>query len=715
MLFPRRATLLVVVAAAALPGVAIAGATSSPTFAADVAPILYEHCLPCHHSGGAAPFSLEKYEDARQRASLIARVTRSRYMPPWKPDAGTVAFAGERRLTDAQIQLLQEWSSAGAPAGDHSTLPPAPRRSPGWQLGTPDLVITLPAYTLGADGTDVFRNFVVPIPGSDTRFVRSVEFRPSSIALHHANIRLDRTRRSRALDEADSAPGYEGIILRSADYPDGHFLGWTPGQAPPLAPRGLAWRLEASSDFVVQLHMQPTGKAETVQPQIGLFFTDEAPSQLPLMLRLGRQTIDLGAGVRDYTSADSYTLPVDVELHALQPHSHSRATRVKAWADLPDGTTRDLLSISQWDFRWQNVYRLAAPMWLPAGTRLRTEYRFDNSATNPRNPVVPPRRVVWGFRSADEMADVWMQVMTRSASDRETLQRDFRQKAAAEDIAGGETQLAVDPSNAALHDDVAVLYLELGNPDAARRHFEAAARLRPQSAVAQYNVGTALEALQRYDEAAKRYRAALALDPAYARAHVNLGNMLLLDGHVTEAADHYRATLESDPRNVEAHNNLGRALGLQGQRTSAIGHLREALRLGPTASTHVNLAQLLLEEGQTDEAIASFRSAMALNPSWSVPPAGLSWIFSSHPDAAQRRPDEAIVLAERAVSLATGNEAMMLDALAAAYASAGRFADAVAKAEQAAALARRAGATALAAEIEKRLALYRRGRIYVPQ
>ena len=711
MLITRRAT-VAAAAAAALTGASIVVAAGSPTFAGDVAPILFEHCLPCHHAGGPAPFSLERYTDARQRASVIASVTRSRYMPPWKPDAGVGSFVGERRLTEAQIDLLQEWAAAGAPEGDPATVPP-PRQTAGWRLSAPDLLITLPEYTLRADGLDVFRNFVVSVPGSNPRFVRGLEFRPGSSAVHHANIRIDRTAASRRLDDADAAPGYEGVILRSADYPDGHFLGWTPGQAAPLAPRGLAWRLEPGSDLVVQLHMQPTGTLERLQPQIGLFFTDEAPSQMPLMLRLGRQTIDIGAGVGDYRSADSYTLPVDVELHALQPHSHSRATHVKAWADLPDGTTRELISISQWDFRWQDVYRLAVPMWLPAGTRLRSEYRFDNSAANARNPVVPPRRVVWGFKTVDEMADLWMQVMTRSEADRATLQRHFRRKAATEDVAGGETQLAVDPSNAALHDDVAVLYLELGQAEKAQRHFEATARLRPASAIAQYNVGTALEASRRYGEAAKRYRAALALDPKYARAHVNLGNMLLVDGRVTDAAAHYRAALDSEPENAEAHNNLGRALGLLGQRSAAIVHLREALRLRPTASTHVNLAQLLLEETRTEDAIAEFRRAMALSPEWSVPPAGLSWIFSSHPDAAMRRPDQAITLAERALTLANGNEAMLLDALASAYASAGRFVDAAVKAEQAASLARRAGAGTLAAEIEQRLSLYRRGRPYV--
>lgn len=311
------------------------------------------------------------------------------------------------------------------------------------------------------------------------------------------------------------------------------------------------------------------------------------------------------------------------------------------------------------------------------------------------------------------MADVWIQVMTESEQHRLALVRDFRRKAAAEDIAGCEVQLARDPSNAALHDDVAVLYLELGKIDDALSHFAATLRLRPKSAVAHYNVGTALAALTRFADAAVRYRTAVELDPGYARAHVNLGNVLLLDGRVAEAAEPYRAAIGVDSENAEAHNNLGRVLGLLGQRRPAIDHLRKSLGLRPTPSAHVNLADLLLQEGETEAAIANFHEAIRLGPEWSVPLTGLSWILSSHPDQTIRRPLEAIDLAERALRLLPRNEAIVRDALAAAYASAGRFAEAIASAAQAAERARRAGSRELAVQIEERLALYRRGRPYV--
>ena len=137
----------------------------------------------------------------------------------------------------------------------------------------PDLIVTLPDYALRADGGDVFRNFVAAIPVDETRYVRGLEFLPGSRAVHHANIRIDRTSASRELDEADPEPGYEGVVLKSADYPDGHFLGWTPGQMAPLAPAGRGWQLNAGTDFVVQLHLRPTGRLERVQPKIGLYFT----------------------------------------------------------------------------------------------------------------------------------------------------------------------------------------------------------------------------------------------------------------------------------------------------------------------------------------------------------------------------------------------------------------------------------------------------------
>src|SRR5262249_23609484 len=201
----------------------------------------------------------------------------SGFMPPWKADPSDGPSVGQHPLSTAEIQLLQKWAADDAPEGDPRTLPKTPVFPAGWQLGTPDLVVTLERpYTLGPEGTDVFRIFALPIPTDRLRFVRALEFRPGNArVVHHANIRVDRTPASRRLDDEDPAPGYDGLIARSADYPDGHFLGWTPGQVSPLLPKALAWRLEPRTDLVIELHMQPSGKPETVAPSIAFYFSDE--------------------------------------------------------------------------------------------------------------------------------------------------------------------------------------------------------------------------------------------------------------------------------------------------------------------------------------------------------------------------------------------------------------------------------------------------------
>jgi len=532
------------------------------TFARDVAPLVADRCGMCHHPGGSAPFSLIDYGDVRRRATQIADVTSRRLMPPWKADPSDGPFVGQHPLTDAEIHLLRQWADEGAPGGDPRDLPPPRTWAEGWQLGTPDVVVTLPRpFTLQSDGTDIFRIFVIQIPTDRLRFVRGLEFRPGNAkVVHHANIRVDATPASRRLDEADPAPGYDGVIARSAEYPDGHFLGWTPGQVAPLLPKELAWRLERNTDLVVELHMQPSGKPESVSPSVGLYFSDQPPTRTPAMLRLGRQSIDIPAGDARYVVADSFVLPVDVDVEAVQPHAHYRARDVRGVATLPDGSTTHLIDIADWDFRWQHVYRFETPIRLPKGTTLSMRYIYDNSTANVRNPEHPPKRARWGQRSSDEMGDLWIQVLTRNEADLETLSRDFRRKVAAEDVIGYEVEIEKHPDDTALHDSVALLYLELARHEQAIAHFRRSTALQPQSPQAHYNLGTALTVARRLDEAASAFREALRLDPSYANAHNNLGNVLLAQGRTDDAIREFREVVRLQPDSEAARKNLAAAL-----------------------------------------------------------------------------------------------------------------------------------------------------------
>jgi Flp pilus assembly protein TadD len=397
--------------------------------------------------------------------------------------------------------------------------------------------------------------------------------------VHHANIRVDRTPASRALDDRDPAPGYSGLILRSAEYPDGHFLGWTPGQVAPLLPADLAWQLEPHTDLVVEIHMQPSGREELVQPSIGLYFGDRPPAHTPAMLRLGRQSIDIPAGESHYTITDTYVLPVDVEVQAVQPHAHYRARDVRGIATLPDGSTKRLIHIGDWDFRWQHVYRYESPFRLPKGTTLSMEYTYDNSPANVRNPERPPKRARWGQRSSDEMGDLWIQVLPRSESDLVKLLRDFRPKVAAEDVIGVETELERHPGDDALHNDAAMLYMELSRFEGAIRHFSAALALNPRSAVAHYNLGTALTLARRLDDAAREYQAAIALDPAYPKAHNNLANVWLAQQKYDAAIREFEEAVRLQPDSIAALENLAAAYASAGQtgRAAEVRARRDAL------------------------------------------------------------------------------------------------------------------------------------------
>jgi Tfp pilus assembly protein PilF len=627
----------VCIGAAAQPRQTGGRTASAPVTFGDVAPLLLDRCGMCHHPDGPAPFSLVTYPEARRRATQIAAMTRKRLMPPWKAVPGYGDFVGQHPLSDAEIELFERWAAAGAPEGERRSLP-APTWATGWQLGKPDLIVSLPApFRLPAGGGDISRVFVFPLDVTGVRFVKGLEFRPGNAkVVHHANIRVDRTPASRRLDDEDPLPGYEGMLLHSAMYPDGHFLGWTPGQIAPLLPPGLAWRLEPGADLVVELHLQPSGRVEEISPSIGLYFGDAPPDRTPVMLRLGRQDISIGAGAIDYTINDSFVLPVDVEVQALQPHAHYRARQVRGVATLPDGTTRWLIFIDDWDVRWQHVYRYVTPIALPRGTTISLQYTFDNSEANPRNPARPPVPVVWGQRSTDEMADLWIQVLTPDDRDRQTLSAAIRPKMIAEDIVGYQGMIGADPSRVQLHDDLAVLHLESGQVPEAVAQFRISADLRPDSAAAQYNLGTTLTMIGRLPEAADRFERALRIRPDYALAHNNLGDVEIRLGRPAEALQHYRSALRLDPTNVDAHYNL---------------------------------ANVLRSRGEFAAAIPEFRRALALRPDWTPPLVGLAWSLITTPDRSLRNTGEAIALARRAVEITARQDRAALDVLAAARAA----------------------------------------------
>jgi Ca2+-binding EF-hand superfamily protein len=392
-------------------------APGAPTFNRDVAPLVFKNCAACHRPGEVAPFSLLTYADVKKRAGLIKKATASRFMPPWKPLPGHGDFREARRLSDEQLALLARWVDEGTPEGDPKDLPSAPTFPAGWQLGEPDVIVTLPkAYTVPAEGADVYRNFAIPFQVPAGKYVHAVEFRPSNRkVVHHAILGFDMSGRVRDREGKDGAPGFSQVNFPAPILP-GSLAFWVPGKDSRPLPDGANLRWPTGADLVLQLHVHPSGKPEVEQSTIGIYFSDEAPRRNLELLLIQNRNIDIPAGQKDFRVTASRELPVDVEVFGIFPHMHLIGKAVTVTAVLPDGKERSLLQIDDWDFNWQGYYEYAAPVALPKGTKVLMECVHDNSAGNPSNPNQPPKRVVYGEETANEMAIVLLHAFPKGGS-----------------------------------------------------------------------------------------------------------------------------------------------------------------------------------------------------------------------------------------------------------------------------------------------------------
>jgi hypothetical protein len=397
--------------------IALFASVTAPTFSHDVAPIVYKNCATCHHPGGVAPFALLTYADAAKRATLIATVTTKHYMPPWLPSAPR--FEHELKLTEDEISVLARWAAAGTPEGNPRETPFPPRFQEGWTIGAPGLEAAMPStFDVPAEGPDLYQCFVIPAPSAKSRWVRALDIRPGNPkVVHHVILFQDTTRTARQRDTGHGYPcfGTPGFL------PALGLGGWTPGALPAQNPPDIPELLHANADLVLQVHYHPTGRPETDRTRLALYFTDQPPKRRLMDIPLGSARIDIPPGERAYKVTDHFTIPVEVDAIGVIPHAHYVCRSMYAYAVLPDGTRRTLLRIPEWNFNWQQQYRYAAPLRLPADTRVEMEFTYDNSEANPRNPNHPPARVQYGPGTNDEMAGLHLQVIPADPDDADEL------------------------------------------------------------------------------------------------------------------------------------------------------------------------------------------------------------------------------------------------------------------------------------------------------
>ncbi len=587
------------------------------TFYQHIAPIVYRECAPCHRPGESAPFSLLTYDDVKKHASQIADVTKRRYMPPWLPQPGYGEFAEERRLTDAQIQWIQEWVKQGEPAGSAAHAPAPPKFADEWQMGTPDLILRAgKPYQLPADGGEIFWNFVMPVPITTTRWVKAIEVRPGNTRVfHHANVILDRSRAARRR-EANPGGGFPGMDLAFEEEtfdPDGHFLSWKPGSEPVVEPNGMAWRADPGMDLVLNVHLRPTGKPETVSPMIGLYFTGQPQTRFPMLAQLEHDAaIDIPAGDKDFLISDDFRTTMDLNVLAIYPHAHYLAKLMEGYATLPDGTRKWLVRIPDWDLGWQGVFRYKSPVFLPRGSVVSMRYHYDNSTDNVRNPSNPPRRVMGGNEATAEMGHMWLQVLPAADGD---------QRAGVQEMLVTQ-RLAKYPDDFSANYNMGDLLLSKNDAGSAVAYFEKACKADSRSVFAASELGVALFSSSKPAQAKEQFKRALALDPTYTDARFNLASVEASTGEWEEAAADYKQVLTERPDYAKAQERLGEVLTLWGDSLAkahnddqAIPRYREALQIRPEdVELHIRLGMAFARQEKLDESQVEFEKILKLKP-----------------------------------------------------------------------------------------------------
>jgi peroxiredoxin len=401
--------------------------TGTVTYYRDVAPILQNNCQQCHRPGEVGPFSLMNYRQAVNWAADIKEYVRTRKMPPWRIAEG-VGFHGERSMSDRDIATLVAWVDGNTPEGNPRDAPP-PRTFPqGWQLGTPDLVLTVGDDTqLGPTGDDHFRCFVLPTNLPEDRYVVAVEVRPGNArVVHHTLIYVDTKGRGRKLEESYQAkikqtpPTGHAALDRGPGYvagmgvgfvPDGALGGWAPGQMPRYLPESTGMLLPKGADVVMQMHYHRNGRPEKDRTSIGLYFAKKPVARTYQGGVLsGGIWFRIPAGNASYPLKGGAWATDDFTLHSVMPHMHMLGKEIKVTLTPPEGQgqKQTLLAIKQWDYNWQETYVLKAPLAVKSGTRIEVEAVYDNSAGNPNNPNDPPRDVTFGEQTTNEMCFVFL-------------------------------------------------------------------------------------------------------------------------------------------------------------------------------------------------------------------------------------------------------------------------------------------------------------------
>ena len=404
--------------------------------------------------------------------------------------------------------------------------------------------------------------------------------------------------------------------------------------------------------------------------------------------------------------ADHYQYVASIGLIALAAAGITIAFKTKPFLKLACGGAL-LLTLGILTWRQVGIYRNLETLWRDTlaknpdcwlarnnlGTIFANKGQFDEAIENYRKAIqINPN-------SAVPLYSLGLALAAKSQFD--------------EAIENYRKAIQIDPDYRDALNSLGVALADKGRFDEAIENYRKAIQIDPNYSEALNNLGEALLHQGQFDEAIKNFRKTIQIKPNNSEAQYNLGNALAAKGWFDEAIESFRKAIQINPKFSEALNNLGGALLHQGQFDEAIESFRKAIQIKPNFSEALdNLGVALAAQGRFDEAIENYRQAIQIKPNFSEALNNLAWVLAAGPDDKLRNGAEAVRLAERACELTQYGEPLYLETVAAAYAEAGRFPEAVTTAEKAEQLATAAGLTAVAAKDRELLELYRAGKPY---
>ena len=384
------------------------------TYHGHIAPIIHEHCAGCHSKDEIAPMELRSYKDVASYGQMVQFVTKTRYMPPWQPTHPIGGLKNERRLTEQEIQLIEEWVNTGMAEGE-----PVPKiKSPSQKatIEKPDAIVAM-SETFEQYGVyyDQFKVFVLPTDFAEDKEISAIEFVPGDKTIvRGAMISIDTTDRMKPFDEWDPTLGYFSFGDLGFEATEGRWYDWFPGQEATFFPNGYGKVIPKGAKILLHIHYGPTSVAKKDSSFLKLKFADKPlKKRLQVTPFLNKENISNPSF--EILANDSlrvharYEVPFDMEIHRVIPHCHLLGRRWEIFTVSPDRQSDVLLKIDDWNFKFKQGYSFKNPKVLKKGTQIHAIAFYDNTEKNLSNPSDPPRPMKWGKRMFEEMFKVYFE------------------------------------------------------------------------------------------------------------------------------------------------------------------------------------------------------------------------------------------------------------------------------------------------------------------